>query len=511
MGLRLGLGLGAGGGRSLLDSDALAYFNRAGVTSAAVTPTAYDNAASFNGTNQFLGVASNSSLQVNSQSFTFSAWVNPKVTGTLLIIGKFISGAYDYIFYLDSNNKVQFGVVGNNLTSTASVPLNQWTHVAYTYDFSTTTGRLYVNGAPSGSSATVPTSTATTGDFQIGARGGALLFSGAIGPCGFWKRVLSAGEITSLYNAGQGLTYSAVVSAGLTTNLISYWALNQSSVTADSAGTNTLTNNNSVTASVQGPIVTSTANSRVLLLDFIKGIKTLGLWNTFVCWPLRSGQNASTTLTAQSLGGLGTYNAALTNGGVSAWGLNGITASGAAGSYLYVPSYPVVTSPHSLFGVNTVSISGTAGGFANIIHTGGAQGTSSVGRLNLFGFTATTFLITGSSLRFLTGGNNQRTSADANRNLNTPYFRAASYNPDLTSISHIIDGTVISDGAPTGGTGNLPFTDSNTGLSLLSTQLNGVTNTSPFVGLCTGYLTSAQHNSIRALYKSTLGVGLGLA
>jgi hypothetical protein len=64
------------------------------------------------------------------------------------------------------------------------------------------------------------------------------------------------------------------------------------------------------------------ANGRAQLNQFVRGVKTLGLWSNMVCWPLRSTQNVGTGTTAYSLGGLGTYNGTLTNG--PTWGVDGI-------------------------------------------------------------------------------------------------------------------------------------------------------------------------------------------
>lgn len=507
-----GIGLGLPYGGTGVDRDALSYFSRAGISSDALTPSAYQNASTFNGTNQQLTLADNTSIRLNSTDFSFSCWVNPtSITGNHTIFGKGpnASNGAEYMFQVSTGSGARFAynVSGTWYTSNASVvSTGVWTHFVFVVSGSNLT--IYKNGVSSATwtlPAGVGTSTSAAG---FGADNSQEFFNGSIGQTVLWKRALTSGEVSTMYNNGSGITYAA--STSLSTSMVSWWDLSETSGNrADSFGSNTLTNNNSV-GSTQGPIVTATANSRALILEFIKGVKVLGLWNNFVCWPLRSSQNASTTLTAQSLGGLGTYNASLTNGGVGAWGVNGLTTNGSSGSYLYVPTYPVVTTPHSLFGVNTLSTAGSSGGFANIITAGGLSG-SLFGRFNLFGFTAISFLITGSSLRALTGGNNQRATPDTNRNHNSPYYRAGSYNTDLTAISHIIDGSVIHDGAPTSGTGNLPFTNFNTGLNLLVTQLNGVTNTSPFIGLANGYLTSSQHNEIRNLYKSTLGVGLPLA
>jgi hypothetical protein len=68
-------------------------------------------------------------------------------------------------------------------------------------------------------------------------------------------------------------------------------------------------------------IATSGATDIVAINDFVLGVKILGLWNSMVCWPLRSSQNAGTGTTAYSLGGLGAANATLSNG--PTWGSNG--------------------------------------------------------------------------------------------------------------------------------------------------------------------------------------------
>jgi len=68
------------------------------------------------------------------------------------------------------------------------------------------------------------------------------------------------------------------------------------------------------------------ATGRSQINTFVRGIKSLGLYNNMVCWPLRSTQNAGTGVTAYSLGGFGVYNGTLTNG--PTWGTGGITFDG---------------------------------------------------------------------------------------------------------------------------------------------------------------------------------------
>jgi len=76
---------------------------------------------------------------------------------------------------------------------------------------------------------------------------------------------------------------------------------------------------------VQGYLNTcniSAATPRQQIRDFAKGVNDLGLWNSMVCWPLRSSQNYGSGTTAFSLGGLGTFNGTLVNG--PTWGADAL-------------------------------------------------------------------------------------------------------------------------------------------------------------------------------------------
>jgi hypothetical protein len=148
---------------------------------------------------------------------------------------------------------------------------------------------------------------------------------------GIWKKALTASEVTQLWNSGAGRTYASLDS-GLLTNLVSWWALNGTSsavsLTDSHTGGNNLTNTGSVTAPNIGPVVTALSDPRQLIIDFAQGIDRLGLWNSMVCWPLRSSQNAASGTTAFSLGGLGRFDGTLI--GSPSRGANGLGLSNPA-------------------------------------------------------------------------------------------------------------------------------------------------------------------------------------
>jgi hypothetical protein len=350
--------------RAGTDPDALAYFARAGIASGTQTPSSYDNAASFNGTNQFLSVADNASINLSGTSFTICAWVNPISTGSGLktIVAKWGS----YALSVGEFNSVFFDFVDGSGTQRLQnlyaygATANRWNFLCVSVDagaisFSVNGINIasqggVVQGPTTFSGALVNTTNPLTinGFSSVGAP-----YAGAIGPCAIWKRALSPSEVSQLWNSGAGRTYASL-DTGLRTNLVSWWALNQNSVIADSHGTNTLTNNGSVTAPNIGPIVTTTQNSRQLINNFVKGIKSLGLWNSMVCWPLRSSQNAGGGATAFSLGGLGQFNGTLVN--APNWGSNGMTFLLASAQGISATVGNLTLAEQSLFAVSRTPV-----------------------------------------------------------------------------------------------------------------------------------------------------------
>jgi hypothetical protein len=78
---------------------------------------------------------------------------------------------------------------------------------------------------------------------------------------------------------------------------------------------------------------------RAEVLWFTRGIKSLGLWNNMVSWPLRSYQNVGTGSTVRSLGGLGTFDGAMVNG--PSWSTDGVTFGGNTQYIEYSPNFTI--------------------------------------------------------------------------------------------------------------------------------------------------------------------------
>jgi hypothetical protein len=68
------------------------------------------------------------------------------------------------------------------------------------------------------------------------------------------------------------------------------------------------------------------AVTRAKINNFVVGVKNLGLWSSFICWPLKSSQNKGSGTTAYSLGGFGPYNGSFVSS--PTWGVDGVTFNG---------------------------------------------------------------------------------------------------------------------------------------------------------------------------------------
>jgi hypothetical protein len=96
----------------------------------------------------------------------------------------------------------------NTVTATASVVASTWYFVYASLDFVNNLLKLSVNDGAVDSASKTKTIADGTGPFQIGAQNSGSNWEGCIDQVGFWKRVLDPGEVTRLYNNGNGMSYA---------------------------------------------------------------------------------------------------------------------------------------------------------------------------------------------------------------------------------------------------------------------------------------------------------------
>lgn len=245
--------------------------------------------------------------------------------------------------------------------------------------------------------------------------------------------------------------------------------------------------------------VTSTAG-RQQISRFVTGIKDLGLWSSMVCWPLRSSQNAGTGTTAYSLGGLGSYNGTLTNG--PTWGANGITFDG-TNDYIItdveVSDYPSGVSILSVFNAQTDTQD-----FSMFF---GDEGDGGSGRhfcmIRRAGSANQVTIVTN-----LTGG-----SITSTQNITFGQFNQV--HARVVAPSNFIS---VNSTAETSATGSgtftvTPITEDRIGFGARQKATSPAfyaKMTASFGALFSSASSSSQMQSVKSLYKTTLGQGLGL-
>lgn len=163
----------------------------------------------------YLDAGSNASLQTGDIDFTLAAWVWLDGVATALdLLGKWGPGQLENFIYFPggvtpfgffvSPDGVNFFSV--SASSFGAPTFNTWYFIVCWHDAIANTINIQVNDGAVDSTAHATGVFAGTAPFLFGASG----FSshdGRIDEVGFWKRVLTAPERTSLYNAGAGLAY----------------------------------------------------------------------------------------------------------------------------------------------------------------------------------------------------------------------------------------------------------------------------------------------------------------
>ena len=169
------------------------------------------NAASFDSANlEYLSIADNADVRVGGIDFSMSFWMNPGSLDVFrAILGKRSGAGQDWNLQIyPDDDAVHFEVGGASLlTSGTTLTASTWYHTIIYRDSVNNNYCIVINdGTPStANNATEITDSAAP--FEIGRTLATNYYSGLIDEVGLWKRVLSASEITQLYNGGAGLEF----------------------------------------------------------------------------------------------------------------------------------------------------------------------------------------------------------------------------------------------------------------------------------------------------------------
>jgi hypothetical protein len=233
------------------------------------------------------------------------------------------------------------------------------------------------------------------------------------------------------------------------------------------------------------------ATAKQQINAFVKGVKNLGIWSSFVCWPLKSSQNKGSGTTAYSLGGYGVYDATLNLS--PTWGADGLTFNGS--SYLSL-SNTIATNRVNKLAMGVGKITGyTANRFFDV------QDNGSNTRRN-------PFLFVGSFGSYDCG------FGLPNSGVSSPEVYLFTSNLSQNTFYSIIGRTtggsmyVYRDKSLKASASGLTFNQGSTySYSRMGSEYTG---TISFTALGGDDISEAQLNTLNDLYKTTMGTGLGL-
>ncbi|MEK7812208.1 MAG: LamG domain-containing protein, partial [Candidatus Desantisbacteria bacterium] len=161
----------------------------------------YGKALSFNGTSDYVSVASPAGIPSANNNYTVSAWIKPNTMGTKGIIGwgTWATSNACNAFRLDSTNQLINYWWGNDLTVTCGDLTGAWHHVVALFDG--TTRKIYVDGVLKGSD--TPTGhNAVLSNFRIGCTNSTEYFDGLIDDVRIYNSGLTARQVYDLYSSG---------------------------------------------------------------------------------------------------------------------------------------------------------------------------------------------------------------------------------------------------------------------------------------------------------------------
>ena len=239
-------------------------------------------------------------------------------------------------------------------------------------------------------------------------------------------------------------------------------------------------------------VTDATAKSQINA--FVKGVKNLGLYNSMVCWPLRSSQNAGTGTTAYSLGGLGIYDGTLSGTTLPTWSSSGIVFSSVLSQYINISTSLASGQLNSLaFGVGSVSSVASGNRFFDFQDNSNATRRNPFLSYESFG-SLTDFQLPNSGVA------TQQANVNLIEQLNT--FFSVCGSKESGTMRNSING--VSQNTSGGKTFSI---GSGYNQARVANIFDGTVS---FALLASTDFTSAQVLSLHSLYKTTLGAGLGL-
>lgn len=187
---------------------------------------------SFDGTDDYLSIAANSSLNT-AGDWSFSCWFYAdNATGYKAIAAKRDDAvAQQWQFAISGGVLDLYLPWGYTVSGSTTINTGQWYHVAFTVEVGETDGvKIYLNGSQeSNTGNAVSSSNNTSVDIRIGDNSKNRYFNGLIDEVAMFHTLLSASDITAIYNSGVPNDISSLSPDG-------WWRLGDGTGDTDSGG-----------------------------------------------------------------------------------------------------------------------------------------------------------------------------------------------------------------------------------------------------------------------------------
>jgi hypothetical protein len=162
----------------------------------------YDNAANLNGTTSFVSVADNALLEGSSGNISVFGWI--KITDYASDTAQHLASKWATTTgwrLVARPGDILITLGSTNIGRGTGVPTGDWVHIGFTYNGSTC--KVYQNGVQVGTDASATATLANTQQMHIGKRsnGSDGFVKGQLDDVNVWQRVLTATEVSNLYNS----------------------------------------------------------------------------------------------------------------------------------------------------------------------------------------------------------------------------------------------------------------------------------------------------------------------
>ncbi|MBK8550300.1 MAG: LamG domain-containing protein [Ignavibacteria bacterium] len=163
------------------------------------------------GNNSYISVTNSTDVNLTGD-FTLETWVNPtSVTGTekgIISKGSTLGLSLRYALKISTTGRVTISTNGLLiLTSTSALTANAWTHVCATFNSTTDSFAIYINGVKNiGAVIGSAEPSSNTDSLYVGIAGSGLGFAGQLDEVRLWNKSLTATQISQYFRTSLGAT-----------------------------------------------------------------------------------------------------------------------------------------------------------------------------------------------------------------------------------------------------------------------------------------------------------------